>query len=189
MTEFEKIKQAKTYMDKLANGVDPISEREIPEDSTLNNIHLSRCFFFISDTLRQLIERNETIKHRCRSSLLDFQLSSDKAALYPFSNRPICISEIIASINGLINTEVMRKIRSTTITDWLLGKGFLELCEYPTGKKTRQPTKQGEFIGLSTELRTGQRGEFNIVVYDEAAQHFVIDNLDVMVDFYKNKKF
>jgi hypothetical protein len=44
-------------MDKLANGIDPITDAELPGDSALNNIRLSRCFFFVSDVLRRAIER------------------------------------------------------------------------------------------------------------------------------------
>ena len=52
MTELEKIERAKMYMDKLANGIDPISGSEIPDDDIINNVRLSRCFFFVSDVLR-----------------------------------------------------------------------------------------------------------------------------------------
>ncbi len=38
MTEAEKLQRAKLYMDKLANGIDPITDTEIPGDSILNNV-------------------------------------------------------------------------------------------------------------------------------------------------------
>lgn len=36
MTELEKAQRAKIYIDKLANGIDPISDTEMSEDDTLN---------------------------------------------------------------------------------------------------------------------------------------------------------
>ena len=45
MTELETMQRAKMYLDKLAQGIDPISGDEVPEDSVLNNVRLARCFF------------------------------------------------------------------------------------------------------------------------------------------------
>ena len=44
MTELETMQRAKMYLDKLAQGIDPISGQEIPNDSVLNNVRLARCF-------------------------------------------------------------------------------------------------------------------------------------------------
>ena len=49
MTELEKIERAKTYMDKLANGINPIDDTMAPDEDIINNVRLSRCFFFVSD--------------------------------------------------------------------------------------------------------------------------------------------
>ena len=45
MTELEKIKRAKMYMDKLANGINPIDETMVPDEDVVNNVRISRCFF------------------------------------------------------------------------------------------------------------------------------------------------
>lgn len=46
MTDLEVMQRAKMYMDKLAQGMDPLTENELPEDSLLNNVRLTTCFFF-----------------------------------------------------------------------------------------------------------------------------------------------
>ena len=56
MTELEKIERAKLYMDKLANGINPIDDTMAPDEDIINNVRLSRCFFYVSDVLRQVIE-------------------------------------------------------------------------------------------------------------------------------------
>ena len=56
MTELEKIEYAKSFIDKLANGINPIDGTQIPEGDIVNNVRLSRCFFYVSDILRQVIE-------------------------------------------------------------------------------------------------------------------------------------
>ncbi len=52
MTELEKIERAKTYMEKLANGINPLDDTEAPDEDIINQVRLSRCFFFVSDVLR-----------------------------------------------------------------------------------------------------------------------------------------
>lgn len=56
MTELEKIEYAKTFIDKLANGFNPLDGQPVAETDIVNNIRLSRCFFFVSDILRRVIE-------------------------------------------------------------------------------------------------------------------------------------
>ena len=43
MTELETMQRAKMYLDKLARGIDPITDREMPEDAVLNNVRICRC--------------------------------------------------------------------------------------------------------------------------------------------------
>ena len=38
MTELETLQRAKMYVEKLANGIDPITDFEIHDDSVINNI-------------------------------------------------------------------------------------------------------------------------------------------------------
>ena len=56
MTELETLERAKMYMEKLANGINPIDGSVIPDEDVVNNVRLSRCFFYVSDFLRQVIE-------------------------------------------------------------------------------------------------------------------------------------
>lgn len=56
MTELEKIKYTKIFIDKLANGINPIIDTAVKDDDVVNNVRVTRCFFYISDILRQIIE-------------------------------------------------------------------------------------------------------------------------------------
>ena len=56
MTELEKIAYARTFMEKLANGINPLDDTPIPEGDIANNVRLSRCFFFVSDVLKKVCD-------------------------------------------------------------------------------------------------------------------------------------
>lgn len=47
-SELETMKHAKEYIDKLANGIGPFSDKPVPDGDIINNVKLSRCFFYIS---------------------------------------------------------------------------------------------------------------------------------------------
>ena len=53
-TELETMKHAKEYIDKLANGIDPFTDKPVPDGDIINNVKLSRCFFYISGILEKL---------------------------------------------------------------------------------------------------------------------------------------
>ncbi len=60
-TELDTMKHAKEYIDKLANGIDPFTDKPVPDDDIVNNVKLSRCFFYISGIL-EMAEKYRLLK-------------------------------------------------------------------------------------------------------------------------------
>lgn len=56
MTEIEKIQYARGFIDKLANGINPLNNTAIPENKVINNVRIARCMFYVSDILRRLAD-------------------------------------------------------------------------------------------------------------------------------------
>ena len=56
MTELETMQHAKNYLDKLAQVIDPLIGQKVPGDDVINNVRISRCLFYVSVVLRQVIE-------------------------------------------------------------------------------------------------------------------------------------
>lgn len=185
MTEVEKIEYAKSFIDKLANGINPLDDTVIKEDDVVNNVRLSRCFFYVSDVLRQVIENGGINKKK--NGWLKFELSADQILNFAYSESPIPISEIAKRLNSLITEENMRKISHRDLTNWLLSIEMLFEHSSLDGKTSKRPTEQGSNIGISTEVRTGQRGEYTVVVYNKEAQTFIVDNLEAIIALKYNK--
>lgn len=180
MTELETMQRAKMYMDKLAQGIDPITGREISEDSTLNNVRLARCFFYVSEVLGKVIANGGIIGAQPRPEA--FSISAEQIAQVPVSQEPLRVTQLAEIISEAVGNPGMKKLKTTVITDWLLEKGFLEKYTDPDGKSRRVPTKNGLMIGLSAQVRQGQYGEYQAVFYNADAQQFVLDNLcDMLV--------
>jgi len=189
VTNLEKIERAKMYMDKLANGINPIDGTMVPDNDIINNVRLSRCFFFVSDVLRQVIENGGIVPAEAPRKLqkLPFSLPYEKRTSFEFSDTPIPASEIARRLNSLVTEENMRKMSYAGITSWLTEIGMLYQVNSPSGGKTKRPTTEGLKIGISVEERMGSQGKYQVVLYDLQAQHFVIDNLDAIIDAEKSK--
>lgn len=186
MTELETLKRAKMYMEKLANGINPLDGTVIPDGDMVNNVRLSRCFFYVADVLRQIID-NGGIPPQKKPKKLPFALSLETRSAFDFSTTPIPVSEISKRINALIDTANMSALSYRAIRDWLISVEFLEEIAGEDGKLTKKPTAQGEDLGILLETRTGVNGTYFVVVYTLAAQHFILDNLDAIIDFEHSK--
>lgn len=175
MTELETLQRAKMYMDKLARGIDPISDQEVPGDSVLNHVRLARCFYYVSDVLGKVIDNGGVIGEKP-----PFSISGEQLSRIQVSREPVRISRLVEMISGAAGSN-QKKLSATTITSWLLKQGFLEKRTGPNGKSGRFPTQAGIALGLFTQLCQGPEGEYLAVLYSPQAQQFVIDNLPDML--------
>ena len=182
MTELETLERAKMYMEKLANGINPIDGSVIPDEDVVNNVRLSRCFFYVSDVLRQVIE-NGGVTPQKKIKKEPFSLTVEQREAFDFSAVPIPISEISKRINRLSTNENMSTLSYAVIRDWLMSLGMLEHALDGNGKNVARPTPQGESTGIALEARNGANGPYFVVVYNLAAQHFILDNLDAIIDY------
>lgn len=183
MTELEKTIRAKMYIDKLANGVNPLDDTEAPDDDVINDIRISRCLFFVSDLLRQVIENGglESIDTRKRAKKLPLDIPFESRNKFDYSEIPISVSEIARRINLLIDTDTMQKLTYSDIVAWLTEIGMMKTVTKMDGRETKRPTDVGNKNGIFVENRMGRNGLYPVVVYNSEAQHFVIDNLDAII--------
>ena len=183
MTELEIMQHAKVYLDKLAKGIDPLTDREVPEDDVINNVRISRCLFYVSDVLRHVIENGGIQVKSVRSrDKAPFSLSFEERARYAFGDRPVTVSVIAQRLNELVDLNTVQKLKTTSITAFLMQSGLLFEAEIPTGGKSKRPTDAGRHLGMQTVQRSGQNGEYTAVVYSREAQQFILDNLDAIID-------
>lgn len=178
MTELETMQRAKMYLDKLAQGIDPISGQEIPEDSCLNNVRLARCFFYVSGVLEKVIQNDGFVGSKPRVSRTEFVITPQQLASVILPPQPLRITEFTDLIHQAAGGDPeMRKPSTTLLTNWLLEKGFLQKVAGADGKSQRLPTPAGNSLGISAETRQGQYGEFTAVYYSQSALRFLLDNL------------
>jgi hypothetical protein len=188
MTELEKIEYAKSFIDKLANGVNPIDDSAIPDSEVVNNVRISRCFFYVSDILRHVIENGgiscvtyAKVSEK-KSQKHHYYFMPEHAEHFEYSNTPITATEIINRIVSVGPQEGVKQFPKKNFTKWLVSLGLLEDVSI-NGKRFKRPTESGEEIGILLEERWGQHGRYCVVLYNREAQQFIIDNIEAMLAF------
>ncbi len=181
MTEKDKLLRAKMYMDKLAQGIDPLSDTYVAETDVVRQERIVRCLTYVSEVLEREIAREEepiqqSVPTR-RSQKQPFTLSPEARARFAYSEDPIPISEIRNRLNQLLPDDNMKKITVTVLTEWLKDAGILETRVHE-GKAHSFPTEEGLGFGLSQETRYGPNGPYEMTLYNMDAQQMIIDNLD-----------
>lgn len=188
MTEIEKIAYAKSFIDKLANGVNPIDDTLIPMDEVVNNVRLSRCFFYVSDILRQVIENGGITpapvvqNTEKKGKKQPYYLLPEQASLFEYSDVPITATEIFNRILSVGPQEGVKKLPKRNLTKWLLSLGLIEEVVV-NENRIKRPTESGKEIGILLEERWGQHGSYHVVLYNRDAQQFIIDNVEAMLTF------
>ncbi|MBQ7445018.1 MAG: hypothetical protein IJS71_03655 [Clostridia bacterium] len=180
MNDLELLKHAKSYIDKMANGMNPLTNEPVPETDLLNDIKISRCLFYVSGILQGLLNNDQqrSVATRKTSRKSEFSITADELARYEFSQEPLTISELTHRINTLVDLETMKPLHYRAITEWLSSIGLLEEKERPTGGLTKRPTESGEQLGIKVEERVGIDGNIYYVnIYDIQAQEYIIANL------------
>lgn len=182
--DLELLKHAKEYIEKMANGINPITGKSVSNEDTLNNIRVSRCLFYVSSILDEVINNGGITKKS--SKKIDFYLSKEKLNNY-YIFEDLAISKIVSKLNELKENEDMNNLKIKEMSNWLINIGLLiEVENY--GKKTKIPTAEGEKLGMYLEHRYGPYGEYDVVLYNKIAQQFIIDNFDNLLDFINQCK-
>lgn len=174
------MQRAKAYIDQLANGINPIDGTCVADSDVINNVRISRCLFYVSDILKRVIDNGGSISKK-KVAKGPFFLSSEAVNGFRFSKAPITVSEIVKRINSLADSERCCQLKLASVTTWLIEIGALEVITTADGKNTKLPTAQGTELGILTEKRMGQRGEYTVVVYNIEAQRFIIDNIEAII--------
>ena len=175
MEEKDKIALAQDWVRKLANGINPLTGNAVNEDDVVNNVHISRCLFYVADLLGKYTER----RSRSNSSrIIPFTASAVQKEKYNYVEA-ISISAFSRELEKLI-PEDMKALGYSLMTNWLVQKGLLTESEPDTNGRTyKVATAKGEESGIYTEERKRENGgHFLLTLYNREAQRFLLEHLE-----------
>lgn len=179
--DLSKLDIAITYIQRMADGLDPVKNIQVEENSVINNPNVIRCMYFIQDVLMEVRKNDGVIGSKKRTGKEPFPFEVLDNYIY---EKDKSISHIISQIKELVANPNVKVMGYKVLSDWLKASGYLleEVDKY-TGKKTNIPTDKGKELGIYLEERTSMRGEnYNVVMYDQKAQEFLVHNLEAIVN-------
>ena len=179
MTEREKVKEAKRWIDRLAQGIHPVTGEILPDSDAVNNVRVSRCLFYVSSLLQHQLDRDFPEKGT------DSPLSD--STQMTFSAQPIPASDLARRLSAAAQLPGGRKVSYRLLVEWLLAKGFLREVIQPNGRKRRRPSPMGQQLGIVVEYRNNNERSYPVVLYMESAQRFVEEHLDEILSYAVDK--
>ena len=69
LVEMKKLETAITYLQRMAEGNNPINNLPAEDDSVINNPNVIRCMFFVKDILEEVKRNDGYIGKRVRKSI------------------------------------------------------------------------------------------------------------------------
>lgn len=183
MEEKEILLRAKTYIDKLANGINPLDDSLVKDDDIVNNVRISRCLFYVSGVLQQVIENGVGVQKK-HAKKVDFFITQDAIEKIEYSDTPLVLKEFVQRINETINQDKVKTLPAVAYRGWLQQAGLL----VPTETYQVLPTETGVEVGISLENRIGSKGEYTVVVYNRNAQEFIVNHLQEIANFQIERK-
>lgn len=175
--EAELVLHAKEYIDKMANGINPITGEPADDNDMINNVRISRCLFYVSSVLQEVLDNPVRQKSEKK---VPFTVTFEQLKDFPFAEQ-MTITEIVENINKIAVVGNMCKLTTTKITTWFLNNGILSDKTGADGKNRRLPTEQGSELGIYTEERRSMYGTYLQVLYSRSAQQFIIDNMEAIL--------
>lgn len=178
MTDADRIKHARLYLDKLAHGISPLDDTPVPAGELLHNVHVSRCLSYVADVLDTVCENGTDILYRMQKQ--PFMITQEQIESFEYSTTPITVSDLARRLNDAADVaEGETQLRYSSITYWLIETGLMTVIKEPNEMKL--PTESGRRLGIGTEERFGHGGAYTVVVFNEAAQRHIVANIDAIV--------
>lgn len=172
MEEKEKLAIAQDWIFKLANGTNPLNGNAVKEDDVVNNVHISRCLFYVADVLEKYSERKLKSKRN-----IPFDVSSLQVEKYNYAEA-ISISAFAREIQKLL-PENMQSVSYSSVTKWLLQEGLLYVSEPDSdGHTYKNATSKGNSVGIYTEEREYKGRHFVGTLCNRDAQKYLIEHLE-----------
>jgi len=186
----EMLLRAKQYLEQLANGHDPFSGAELPDDTVVNNVKISRCFFYVADVLQQVINNGGEVGRKpslSSNKKLPFTLTDVQLAQVQLSDEPLFISRFCERIDALIDTKKMRKCPAAAFGKWLLYKGYFTMVTHDD-RELRKVTDAGIALGIREEWSERYNQGNYLHIYTRTAQQFLLDNLADILAYQRESK-
>ncbi len=179
--DMKKLETAILYMQRIADGNNPVNNMPAEEDTVLNNPNVIRCMYFVKEVLEEVKKNNGYIGRTPRKKdMPKFPLEILSSFSYREDNG---IAKFVGQINESVDKNKYQKLSYRPILHWLKLNGFLaEEFSKEFDKTITLPTEKGSQIGIRAERRSSRGVDYMLVIYGRQAQEYIVQNMEAILN-------
>ena len=175
--EMDKLRKAKAVLQKMGQGVDPVSGAVIASDSFLQDPRIIRCLFYVPEVLDLVLDGTL----QARNQKQPFVITPEEKARVRLPEGPIGINQFAKCVNEVTGV-TSRKLSGMELNKHLKALGLLTEVDLQSGKKQTIAPPQSAQYGIHTERGEYNGTEYERVRYDERGKRFLLDNLERILE-------
>lgn len=179
--DLTKLEVAIKYVQRIADGCNPVNNAPLDEKDVLNNPNIIRCMYFVKDVLEEVRKNDGLIGEKkpkgemmpFPTEVLDeFKYEEDKS-----------ITHVLKQIFQPVEDLNVKKVSVVKVTALLKEEGYLMDEQIPeTGKSRKIPTDKGKELGIYTVEREYNGRVYQSVVYNRSAQEYIVTEIKKMIE-------
>lgn len=178
MNDISKLKQAKLFLEKLANGRDPISGERVNDKDIVRDSRIISCLDIAVEALereiQEICDSNGNDKNCERKG---FFITSEQTSMLTLNEGECKVSDIAKEINRVTAENGSKTMQAVWINDWLESIGML----YRNNDGNRFATDDGNNIGIRSEVKQSSNGKESYTNhFSIQAQKFIYDNIETI---------
>lgn len=168
-----KLDVAIKYVERIANGCNPVNNVPVENNDVLKNPNIIRCMYFIKDVLEEVRNNDGVISSKKeKSEAIPFPTEILDVFTY---KEDLSITHVLKQIYEPIAELNVKKISVTKITEALKEDGYLLDEQNPeTGKTRKVPSAKGRALGIYMIEREYNGRKYQSVTYNQSAQECVV---------------
>ena len=172
-SEMEKIEKSIIVLEKIANGIDPLTGEVIRESSFLNDPKIIRCFYFVAEVLK-----NVTKGSYSSNKATEFVITDEQKKQVQLPQGKIGVNEFSKRVNECLDLCYSKKLTGVELNKRLKKMGVLSEEKIEEGK-TRTVTNDNSIMyGFEMEKREYNGREYDAVVLNDKGKKFLLDNIE-----------
>ena len=176
-----KLDVAIKYVERIADGCNPVDNIPLENNNVLNNPNVIRCMYFIKEVLEEVRNNDGIIGNKKeRPASIPFPVE----ALDEFKYREDqSITHVLNQIYEPVAEWNVKKISVVKVTTALKEEGYLLDEQNPeTGKARKVPSEKGKELGIYMVEREYNGRVYQSVTYNQNAQEYIVEMVRRMAD-------
>lgn len=176
MTDIDILKHAQEYIQKLSQGIDPLTDEPAAENDIIRQPRIQNCLAYVAVYLKNGISEDKGPEAKRSHRGAFYITEEEKSALFSVESR-VYLKDMADLINSVAAKEGCYKFQPKWLNDYLLSIGMLQI---KNGYKV--PTEEGLKIGITPIRKVSEKiGEYYVNTFSTEAQQFIMDNIDAVI--------